>query len=402
MLQVSEALDLILRHAGRQPEVAVPLREAAGLVLAQPVVSDLDSPPFSKALMDGFAVRDLDIVHGRARLRLLGEISAGSRANRPVEPGGTFQIMTGAPMPEGADAVVMVERSRVVDHEWVELEDDQFQPGQNVMPRALEMKEGETVLEPGHLLGAPELGLLATVGCGRPTVHRRPSIAILSTGDELVSPDTRPGESQIRNSNDSTLHALATRAGSHVVSLGIARDDLDELVTKVGEGLTSDLLLLSGGVSAGKRDLVPTALARNGVEQIFHKVEFKPGKPVWFGKHAGGLVFGLPGNPVSVLVCFELFVRTALRARQSRPDPLPPEIPATLGVEFNYRPRRLTFHPARLSFEATGPRVVPVDWHGSPDLRALVAANALLVCPPSDQVMARGTTVRVLPFSREG
>ncbi|MFO0945586.1 MAG: gephyrin-like molybdotransferase Glp [Planctomycetota bacterium] len=401
MLQVPEALDLIVQHAGRQPVVESSLEEAAGLVLAQAVVADLDSPPFAKALMDGFAVRNADLRNGQARLRIQGEIPAGARADRPTEPGGTYQIMTGAPLPEGADAVVMVERSRIVDPQWVELVDDQFQPGQNVMPRALEMKKGETVLDPGHLLGAPELGLLATVGCSRPKVYRRPTIAVLSTGDELVPPNVKPGESQIRNSNESTLLALAKRSGANVVSLGIARDNLEEITEKIGQGLAGDILLLSGGVSAGKRDLVPGALARHGVDQVFHKVEFKPGKPVWFGKHERGLVFGLPGNPVSVLVCFELFVRTALRARQQRQAPFPPEIPATLAVDFKYRSQRLTYHPAQLTFASRGPSVVPVDWHGSPDLRALVAANSLLVIPPLDHGLSKGTPVQVLPFSRE-
>lgn len=303
-------------------------------------------------------------------------------------------------MPPGADAVVMVERSRIED-DLVLLEDDQFQTGQNVMPQGLEIRLGETVLELGTLLGPPEIGLLATVGKALPKVYQRPRIAILSTGDELVPPGEKLGPGQIRNSNESTIAALAARAGAEVSCLGIARDNEDDLSAKVAAGLSHDLLLLSGGVSAGKRDLVPSVLASHGVETVFHKVELKPGKPVWFGKHPGGLVFGLPGNPVSVLVCFELFVRTALRARQGRGDPLPPEIDAKLKVDFPYKTKRHTYHPARVTLGADGYEVEPVTWLGSPDLRALVQANALLICPIGSAGHEKGAIMKVLPLPRE-
>lgn len=400
MLSVDEALQRVVEHAGVQPIVRVPLSEATGLVLAEPAVADLDSPPFTKALMDGFAVRNEDLAGGKAELRIVGEITAGNRADRPLQPGTAYRIMTGAPMPEGAQAVVMVERSSVRDNR-VTLDDQRFRPGQNVMLQGREMTKGQTVLEAGVVIGPAEAGMLATVGCARPRVYRRPRVALLSTGDEIITPDQTPSASQIRNSNGSTLTSLVLASGAEVVDLGIARDDPAVIQRRVTQGLECDFLLLTGGVSAGARDFVPQALADAGVRQVFHKVDLKPGKPVWFGEHDNGLVFGLPGNPVSVLVCFELFVRTALRARQSIAPAIAVQPTARLKADFTYPTDRETFHPAKLYWESEGLWVEPVSWFGSPDLRALTAANALLRCPVSaDGKHPRGSLMTVVPLTR--
>lgn len=400
MLSVDEALQKVVQSAGRQPVVRAPLDQATGLVLAEAVVSDLDSPPFTKSLMDGFAVRSVDLAGGEAQLRILGEVTAGKAADRPVEAGSAYQIMTGAPLPPGADSVVMIERAEIHDN-TVTLRDPSFRPGQNVMRQGRELQRGQVVLEPGVLLGSPEIGLLATVGCTRPNVYQRPKIALLSTGDEIVPPDRLPNSNQIRNSNGSTLWSLATCCGCEVVDLGIVQDDPNEIRRRVSQGLQCDLLLLTGGVSAGTRDYVPQVLAEAGVRQVFHQVALKPGKPVWFGVHDGGLVFGLPGNPVSVLVCFELFVRTALRARQNFSSPLPAWVQAKLAEDFAYPTRRETFHPAKLSLRADGLWVSPTAWFGSPDLRALTEANALLRCPATDLPRhAAGAAMTLLPLTR--
>lgn len=400
MLSVAEALERIVAHAGRQRTVRCSLREALGLVLAEPVASDLDSPPFDKSLMDGFAVRNADMSAGTAELALLGEIAAGMVVDRPLEPGGTYQIMTGAALPPGAEAVVVVEKSHA-EGGRIFLEDPGFKPGQNVMRRGEEMKRDQVVLEPGALIGPPEVGLLAAVGRTEPLVHARPTVAVLSTGDEIVPPAQKPGPGQIRNSNESTLLALSARDGMPATSLGIVKDDEAELSERIEEGLKFDLLLLTGGVSAGKRDLVPATLGRHGVQKVLHHVAFKPGKPIWFGIHQGGLVFGLPGNPVSVLVCYELFVRTALRARQGRQQPLPIERPANLAVDFHYPTGRPTYHPARVEVRDGRTLLEPVDWFGSPDLRALSAANALVVLPAGNEPMKAGRPVSYLPLARE-
>ena len=396
MLPMEQALDAIVEHAGRQPTQTVDHTDATGLVLAAPVKSDIDSPPFTKALMDGYAVRAADLPGGTGTLTRVGQVAAGAASDRPVGPGECIQIMTGAPIPDGADAVVMIEQTGDQGRDQIRFEAPALKPGTAVMPKGQELTQGAVVLEPGHRLGPAEVGLLATVGHTQPKVYARPRIAVLATGDEIVPPHTRPGPSQIRNSNASTVVALARRAGCEVIPLGIARDEASDIEAKIRQGIDADVLILSGGVSAGKRDLVPSALEATGVQEIFHKVRFKPGKPLWFGKHDRGLVFGLPGNPVSVLVCFEVFVTTALRARQGYATPRPTMIPARLTDNVPPAKDRTVYHPAVVRWSPDGPTVQRVDWFGSADLRALTAANALLEIPVGAASVGAGATLRAL------
>jgi molybdopterin molybdotransferase len=291
----------------------------------------------------------------------------------------------------------MIERTKL-EADQVMIDDGEFAVGQNIMPQGLEYRRGEEVLHPGCRLGPAELGLLASVGQIEPLVFRRPRLAILSTGDEVCPANQTPGPNQIRNSNEWTLYAACLRAGAEVRLLGIARDDETDLKSKIAQGLAADVLLLSGGVSTGKRDLVPRMLQALGVDEIFHGVAFKPGKPLWFGRREGTLVFGLPGNPVSVLCCFEVFVQTALRVRQGSPNPFPPMIDARLAEDVNYPTRRTTYHPAWLDREGETVTVRPVTWKGSPDLRALINANALVVFPEGPGQYAKGDCLKVLPL----
>ena len=398
MLSPEQALAAIIEHSGRQATVVVDHTEAEGLVLAKPVASDIDSPPFTKALMDGYAVRAADLPNGKGTLTRIGQVAAGATPDRVVGAGQCLQIMTGAPIPDGADAVVMIEQTEDIGDGQIRFAAPALKSGTAVLPRAQELAEGAVVLEPGHRLGPAEIGLLATVGHTQPSVFSRPKLAVLATGDEIVPPDQRPGPGQIRNSNASTVIALARRAGCDILPLGIARDDETDIVGKIRKGLAADILILSGGVSAGKRDLVPKALADTGVQEVFHKVRFKPGKPLWFGKHQDSIVFGLPGNPVSVLVCFEVFVRTALRARQAYGEPLPTLIPARLEESVPGASDRVVYHPARLTWHSEGPSVRRVDWFGSSDLRALTAANALLEIPIGSSDNPAGSVMRSLPL----
>ncbi len=395
MLSTEEALSRIVEHAGRPPAVTVDHTDAVGHVLAEAVASDIDSPPFTKSLMDGYALRAVDLPTGTGTLRRVGRLAAGETPSRAVGPGECVQIMTGAPLPEGADAVVMVEQTSDLGDDRISFEAPQVAPGTAVMPRGRELREGEVVLEPGHVLGPAEVGLLATVGHTSVKVSPKPRLAVLATGDEIVPPSQTPGPGQIRNSNASTVVALARRAGYEVRALGIAKDDEADIAAKIREGLTDDVLILSGGVSAGQRDLVPSALAAAGVSEVFHKVRFKPGKPLWFGQHSNGLVFGLPGNPVSVLVCFEIFVATALRARQGHPTPRPALIPARTETEVPGATDRVIYHPAQLQWTPDGPTVRRVDWFGSADLRALAAADALLEIPVGAPSYPAGATLNV-------
>ena len=309
----AEAIDQILMHTepGRDHE-SVPLLEAAGRVLAQDVVSDVDAPPFEKSAMDGFAVHAGDLSGGAAELEVVGEARAGHPFGVSVAPGSCVAISTGAEVPEGCDAVVMVERSKR-EGSRVRLT-DAVRIGQNVCNRAEDLRTGERVMAPGRRLTATDLSVLAAVGCEPVTVFRRPVVTLLTTGDELVPPAETPGVGQIREGNTLHLAALARRAGADVRHAGLVRDDADELARRFGEALdASDVVVTTGGVSRGEYDLVAGAVPACGVEEVFHKLAIKPGKPLWFGRRGSTLVFGLPGNPVSCLLDHEVFVVPALR-----------------------------------------------------------------------------------------
>jgi len=399
MLTVEQALDQIAAAVRPLPARRSPLADALGLVLAENIVSDSDSPPFDKALMDGFAVRAADVLRADSSLNIVGELTAGQIADRPVGPGETMQIMTGAPIPAGADAVLRIEDA-VIDGETVRFVGIPAQPGRNILRRGAAMRAGDVVLSAGRRLRAQELGLLAELGRAEISVLPRPSVALLATGDELVPVDQVPGPGQIRNSNETMLQAQVARAGCRVVPLGIARDNERILEQKIRAGLEHDVLCLSGGVSMGKLDLVPAALARCGVREVFHKVHLKPGKPVWFGVYDAPdgrrrCIFGLPGNPVSSMVCCELFVQTAIRALSGQTPIRPAPVSARLVTTHSHHDDRPTFVPSHLESGLDGPRVTPLGWKGSADLRSTVAANAMTLFPPGDKDYAAGDVVDV-------
>jgi molybdopterin molybdotransferase len=405
MLSVPEALESILRHAEVAPPGRVPLAEALGLVLAEPIVADVDSPPFDKALMDGYAVLCADVETGTAELDVLEEITAGRVPTRPVSRGQATRIMTGAPIPEGSDVVIRVEDTTFDPATGrVRIAGRAPNPGQNIQRRGTNLKVGESVLPTGRLLRPQELGCLAELGRAEILVRPRPRVAILATGDELVPVAAVPGPGQIRNSNETLLVAQVRRAGAEPVALGVARDEPAELAAAIRRGLDCDLLLLSGGVSAGTLDLVPRTLAECGARQVFHKVRVKPGQPLWFGladrpaPRLPCLIFGLPGNPVSSLVCFELFARTALRSRMGIVPALPTAVPARIAEDRLARGDRPTYHPARLEFRPQGAWVRLADWHGSSDLRATVEADAMAVLPAGELRLRKGDAIDVIPW----
>ncbi|QDU40984.1 Molybdopterin molybdenumtransferase [Maioricimonas rarisocia] len=409
MLTVDEAWERIGQEVTpREPERRE-LSEAAGYVLADDVTAAIDSPPFDKALMDGYAVRFADVASTPVELRVVEEVTAGRTPQMPIGAGEATRIMTGAPLPDGADAVVRVEDTSFDDAtERVTITAAPRGEGANLARRGSAMRAGQPVLKTGHLLRAQEIGLLAELGQVQVAVRPRPVISVLATGDELVPYSQQPGEGQIRNSNEPMLTVQIAAAGATPQPLGIARDDRDALSAAVQSGLEADILCLSGGVSAGKLDLVPSVLEKAGVREVFHKVAVKPGKPLWFGvldgdRTADGrprFIFGLPGNPVSSMVCFELFVRMAVRHLQGETATAPCGLPAAIVEPFQSRGDRRTFLPVRLSVTAGGLEAIPVPWQGSFDLRATVDANGLLDVPPGDQDYHIGDCVDVIPFGR--
>ena len=399
MIGVAEAQKLVSQQARPLPAEVMPLTSAAlGMVLAEDVASDLSMPPFDKALMDGYAVQSADLREGRGVVTVVEEVVAGKTPQRNLEAGEATRIMTGAPIPVGADAVVIVERTKRLDENRVQIDDRPPKPGQNILYQGREMREGEVILRAGTVLRPQELGLLASAGRTAARVHPAPKAAIVATGDELVEAVQRPGPGQIRNGNGPMLMGLVTRAGGVGRYLGIARDDASSLRTLIAEGLQSPLLILCGGVSAGKMDLVPQVLEESGVRTHFHKVDLKPGKPVFFGTRDHCLVVGLPGNPVSVVACFKLFVRPAVRKLRGMPDAGPVAGKAVLLEDFPYQSDRPTYHPAWLEKRPDGWKVRITPWFGSADLRALAQANAFVVLPAGEYVHRAGQSYEVLEW----
>jgi molybdopterin molybdotransferase len=407
MLTVAQALAAVLEHARALPSVALPLIEALGCVLAEDVAAEGDSPPFDKALVDGYAVRSRDLA-GQDRWLAQGEtIMAGQVPSRPMRQGEAAVVMTGAPVPSECDAVVMHERTRP-DEDRVLILEPLVKAGQNVMPRGREMRAGEIVVARGSVLRPARLGVLASIGRIDARVVPRPLVAIVSTGDELVEPGQVPGPGQIRNSNAVLLHALTIQAGARATALPIAPDLSGPLATILECGLESDVLVITGGVSAGQRDLVPAALDGLGVKCVFHKVSLKPGKPLWFGigpprgDRPAALVFGLPGNPVSGLVSFLLFVKPALSALAGNPEPRECGVRARLTSGFSHRGDRTTFFPSRVvdaRADAAGlPAIEPLPWHGSADLRAASGADGFAIFTAGDREYVPGDIVDFLPM----
>jgi molybdopterin molybdotransferase len=389
-----KVVSLVGRVRSAPPVESVPLLDSLGRVLAVDVAADRDYPPFHRSTRDGFAIRSADVSSLPASLRRIGEIRAGEIFSQPLGAGECVQIMTGAPVPAGADAVVMIE--------YTELKGDQVlvkrsvSAGANVVPRASEAREGETILTAGTQIGHPQVSLLGQVGWATVRVFRQPRVAILSTGDEVVSVEQSPGPAQIRNSNSYSLAAQVRVHGGEPVLLGNARDELAELERLIRRGLEEDMLLLSGGVSMGKYDLVEVVLRRLGAEFHFDEVAIRPGRPAVFATCGDKLVFGLPGNPVSTMVTFELFAAPALALLAGAPAPPLRFLKARLSETVVQKTRLTMFLPAVLEGEGSEVSVRPVTYQGSGDVVAVSRADSYLVVPESVNQLEPGTWVDVL------
>jgi molybdopterin molybdotransferase len=397
MLTFEEARRKVIEHVGkmRGPRASgsVSVWDALGLVLAQEVKTDREYPPFNRSTRDGYAVRS-SLVKPGTQLKCSGEIKAGDTVTEELAAGTCVQIMTGAAVPAGADAVVMVEHTQR-EGELVRFERG-AQAGQNIVPRGSEAWAGQTILKPGMWLGFAELALAAQVGATQLQCAKRPRVAILSTGDEVVLIDQQPGAFQIRNSNSVSLAAQVRIAGGEPVALGNAADRVEDLGEKIERGLKEDALVLTGGVSMGKYDLVESVLKALGAEFFFDAVAIRPGKPAVFAICQGKPVFGLPGNPVSTMVTFQLFVTPAidlLSGAEAHPLPL---VEARLAEALNERPSLAHFLPARIEWRGIVPEVKALKWQGSGDITALAGANCFVVVPAESEKIATGERVSVL------
>jgi molybdopterin molybdotransferase len=373
----------------------VALADVRGRVLAEDVCADRDAPPFHRATRDGFAVRTVDAEKSPVILECLGEARAGEHYDGEVGHGQCVEIMTGAPLPGGADAVVMIEHIRRTGSK-VEFSRT-IQEWENVVRKGSEAPAGSVVLHCGRRLGSGEIGLLASVGKERVEVFAKPRVAILPTGDEVVPVGQTPEWFQIRNSNAETLAAQVAAAGGVPMVIGIAPDEKQALRRMILQGLEADLLLLSGGVSMGKYDLVEEVMTDLGAEFHFHGVAIRPGKPLVFGRAHEKFFFGLPGNPVSTYVTFELFAKAALTLLGGAKSEDPIFLRAKLGKPFRQKHGLTAFMPARLETVDADPVVDLVGWQGSGDLVGVAAANCFLVVHPEQTDLAAGDWVDVLP-----
>jgi molybdopterin molybdotransferase len=392
MLSVEQAQAEILGRARSLPTERVDIVAALGRVLAEPIRSTRRIPPWPNSSMDGYAVRAMD-TRPAATLKVIDRVVAGSLPTRTVGAGEATRIFTGAPMPSGADAVVPQED--VDARDGVIALRGAVEPGAFVRPAGEDVREGDLVLEPGRPIGPAEIGLLATLGRTHLMVGRRPRVAVLSTGNELADLGTEPTPAQIPNSNTYSLMAQITEAGGLPLNLGVAPDRLDAIAERITRGSEADVLVTSAGVSVGELDLVREALVNAGAELHLWKVDMRPGKPITFGSLAGRPVFGLPGNPVSAMVTFEMFVRPMLLAMQGRRATSRPRVRATVVAPIVNRGSRRGYLRVTLEPRDGRWRARLTGDQGSGILRSMVLGDGLAVLP-GDTAVAAGEEVEVI------
>jgi len=396
MIPFDDAVRIMIERVHALDATRVPLAEALGCVLADDVASDVDMPPFDKSAMDGFAVVAADLAEVPRSLRVVEDIPAGSVPTCVVKPGECARIMTGAPVPEGADAVVMVEDTSPGSTSDLVRFNKPVVSGRNVCVRAEDVAVGDIVLHAGHEVRPPEVAVLAACGCSQVSVIRKPSVAVLSTGNEVVPIHRTPDAGQIRDANSHYVVARLGRMGIAVTALGIAADEPAALKAALAEGMEHDVLAVSGGVSMGDYDLVPGLLKELGAELFFEKVAMQPGKPTVFGRCGRTAVFGLPGNPVSVLTAGELFLVPAVRKMMGFQRLHTPRRTATLTARVKHRTGRIAHVPGIVAETEDGWTVQPLTYHGSAHMHALRAANCLIVLPADVAVVDAPAAVEIV------
>ncbi|NUN50378.1 MAG: molybdopterin molybdotransferase MoeA [Candidatus Brocadiae bacterium] len=399
-LPVREAYDVIMSHLPAPVAEKVPLMRSLGLVLAEDIVADMDMPPWDKAAMDGYAIRSADCQKSPTELKVVDVLPAGKVSKRAIGAGEAIRIMTGAPVPQGADAVVPVERTRGIGDLVHILE--AVPPGAHIARKAEDIRTGDVLVRGGSVVRPQEIGIMASVGYHAPKVFRRPTVAVLTTGDELVEVDKKPGEGQIRNSNAYSIASQIAAIGVPYAYLGIVPDVAEALTARLEQAMkAADVVLLTGGVSAGEYDLVEDVMKSKGIEIIFERVNIKPGRPMVFAKSPDKLLFGLPGNPVSTFVTFEVFLRPALGRMMGNRLMDRPVVDAELSVNFGKPQARDQYCPARLTWVKDRYIVAPLESHGSADLRSISQANSLLMIPAGEGPYPVGRVVRVMTLDED-
>jgi molybdopterin molybdotransferase len=399
MIAVADAIRIIQEQTRKLPVEPVSLDQAHGRILAEDIIADTDLPPFDRSQMDGYAIRSRDVRSAPTRLRIVGESAAGRGWHQQMNADQAVRIMTGAPVPAGADSVQRVELTRELEG-GAEVEIlEPVVAGRSIVKRGAEITAGETVLTAGEQITAATMAVLASFGYAQVNVGRRPRVAVLATGTELVSVDQQPGKDQIRDSNNFSIAAYAELAGAVVARLPLAGDDTSLLKRQILEAAErSDIVVTSGGVSVGVYDFTKPALKELNAELFFERVALRPGKPTVFARLPNGtLFFGLPGNPVSVSVTFNLFARTALLAMQGAKE-------ATLTAEWAVLARdvkgsvgRESYLPAKFGTTESGVLLAePLKWGGSSDFVGFVRATGLIIVPSSAGLLEGGTKVRVV------
>ena len=402
MIPVADAIQIVLDQTTTLPAESVALADALGRILAEDIVADTDLPPFDRAQMDGYALRAADVASTPARLRIVGESAAGAGWHHEMKAGEVVRIMTGAPVPAGADAVQQVELTREVDDLGVVEILEPVKTGRSIVRRADEIKVGETVLRAGEEINAAMIATLASFGYARVEVGRRPRVSVMATGSELVDVSHKPGRDQIRDSNNYTIATYASLAGATVERLPLVGDDTEELKRQIAKAAAaSDVLITSGGVSMGVYDFTKAALQELGAEIFFERVALRPGKPTVFARLGDALVFGLPGNPVSVAVTFNLFARTALRVMQGAKAATLPADTAVLARDLKGSMDRESYLPGILRTDEKGTLLAePLKWGGSSDFVSFARTTALINVPRGIGRIETGSPVKVLRLPR--
>jgi molybdopterin molybdotransferase len=398
MIDYADALRQVTARAGPLPAEAVALTASLGRTLAQNVRALAPVPPFAKATMDGYAVRAGDTgprtVGKPQELEVVEDLPAGRISHIAIGPCQAVRIMTGAPLPKGADAVVMVEDTEKAGTGVRILR--AVNRGDNIGEAGEDLQKGELILEKGDIIGPAEVGMLASLGLASVRVTRRPKVAVIATGDEIVEPGRKAGPGRIWNANGYSLLSLARQAGAEASYLGIARDRNSQLKLKIKQARTADILVLSGGVSVGDYDLVRDELCKLGVRPVFWQLRIKPGKPTFFGVRGKQLVFGLPGNPTSAMVMFHLFTRPAIDRMLGRKRPGLRHGWAVLEEEITLRPGRMQFLRGIVSGEGPLLRVRPFADQRSGVLKSMVKSRALIIVPADSSRIEKGSEVEIL------